>query len=219
MSPDLIGLVVAFLMTLMIMSYLIGDNSAFRIAVHLFVGVAAGYVAAVAWWQVLVPDLVLPLLGGNPAERAALALPVLLLGMLLMKAWPPLTRLGMPAMGMLVGAAAAVAVGGAVQGTLIPQAVATVNTFSPGTLLYPDVLLNALLVLAGVVTSLAYFHFSARPRADGSVRRIGLIELVASIGGVFIAITLGVLFAGVYASALTALIERLHFIGSFVGLG
>jgi len=60
-SADLLTTGFAFLVTVVILSYLIGDNPVFRIAVHVFVGVAAGYVAAVAWWQVLLPDLMLPL--------------------------------------------------------------------------------------------------------------------------------------------------------------
>src|SRR3990170_5199413 len=102
MSADLIASAVAFLFTVMILSYLVGDNPAFRIAVHVFVGVTAGYVAAVAWWQVLLPDLILPLVTGTAETRALLAVPLLLSGMLLMKGWPPLSRLGTPAMGMLV---------------------------------------------------------------------------------------------------------------------
>jgi hypothetical protein len=39
---------------------------------------------------------------------------------------------------------------------------------------------------------------------------------MAKIGQVFIAITLGALFAGVYATAITALIERLDFIMQFL---
>ncbi len=138
--------------------------------------------------------------------------------MLLMKAWPPLTRLGAPAMGLLVGAAAAVAVGGAVQGTLLPQAYATVDALDVRSARTPDMLVNGLLVLLGVVTSLAYFHYSAQRRADGSTHRFAPLEIIALVGGIFLAITLGVLFAGVYSAALTALIERLHFLGSFLGL-
>jgi hypothetical protein len=215
MSTDLITSVAAFLLTIMILSYVVGDNPGFRIAVHVFVGVAAGYVAAVAWWQVLWPNLLLPLLSGTAATRAALAVPLLLSGMLLMKSWPALSRLGMPAMGYLVGAAAAAAIGGAIQGTLLPQVSATVDSFGAPQAGSVEGLVNALLVLFGVITSLAYFHFSGRSRSDGTVRRLGIIEMVAGVGAVFLAITLGVLFAGVYSAALTALIERLHFIGSF----
>jgi hypothetical protein len=39
---------------------------------------------------------------------------------------------------------------------------------------------------------------------------------IAWVGRIFIAITLGVLFAGVYMSALTAMIERLSFILNFI---
>jgi hypothetical protein len=88
MSIDFLAAIVAFLLTVMIFSYLVGDNPAFRIAVYIFVGVTAGYVAAVAWWQVLLPDLILPLIAGTAATRAMLAVPLLLSGMVLMKAWP-----------------------------------------------------------------------------------------------------------------------------------
>jgi hypothetical protein len=43
-----------------------------------------------------------------------------------------------------------------------------------------------------------------------------LVTTLGWIGQVFIAITLGVLFAGVFAAAMTALIERLSFIWSFL---
>ena len=223
MSPDLIAGTVAFLLTLMILSYLIGDNPLFRVAVYIFVGISAGYVAAVSIRQVLWPNLLQPLyqgfLSGMTVRQAVLAVPLLLSGMLLMKAWPPLTRLGMPAMGLLVGAAAAAAVGGAVTGTLFPQVNATIGAFDLKNAGSPESLINAGLVLAGVATTLVYFHFGARTKADGSVRRFGLIELTAFVGSIFLAVTLGVLFAGVYSAALTALIERLHFFGTFFGFG
>jgi len=215
MSPDLIAGVIAFLFTLMILSYLIGDNPLFRVAIYIFVGVSAGYVAVVAWWQVLWPDVVFPVMTGTPAQKALLAVPVLLSGLLLMKAWPPLTRLGMPAMGLLVGTGAAVAIGGTVSGTLLPQINATMGLFTATKFIADPI--DALFIMLGVVTSLVYFHFSARTMADGSVRRFTLIEMTAFVGGIFVAITLGVLFAGIYSAALTALIERLHFLGTFFG--
>jgi hypothetical protein len=218
MSADFISGVAAFVVTVMILSYLIGDNPAYRVAVHVFVGVSAGYIAAVAWWQVLLPALILPLITGTAATRAMLAVPLLLSGMLLMKAWPPLSRLGAPAMGMLAGTAAAVAAGGAIRGTIFPQISATLDAVSPGAIGSLDSLINGALVFVGVITSLAYFHFSGRTGPDGAARRIAPIELLARIGAVFIALTLGVLFAGVYAAAFTALIERVHFIWEFLAL-
>ncbi len=122
-------------------------------------------------------------------------------------------------MGLLVGASAAGAIGGAVAGTLVPQTAATIGAFTPQNLTGPDVLANSLVILIGVVASLIYFHFGARTAEDGTVRRFFLIEMGAALGSIFVAITLGVLFAGVYTAALTALIERLRFFGSFLGLG
>jgi len=121
-------------------------------------------------------------------------------------------------MGLLVGAAAAVAVGGAVQGTIIPQAVASVNALGVREAASFDALVNAALVLAGVVFTLAYFHFWSPAGTDGSARVIAPLRIIAAVGGLFLAATLGVLFAGVYSAALTAMIERLSFIGAFLGL-
>ncbi len=217
MSADLISLVIAFLFTVMVLSYLIGDNPLFRVAIYIFVGVSAGYVATVAWWQVIWPDVVLKATTGTPMDRALLAVPVLLGGLLLMKAWPPLSRLGTPSMGLLAGAAAAVAAGGAVSGTLFPQINATVTAFDPKKFTSVESFIDALLILVGVIATLAYFHFGARATAEGTVRRFRAVELTAVAGSILIAVTLGVLFAGIYSAALTALIERLHFLGVFFG--
>jgi hypothetical protein len=225
MPTDLIAGLAAFLLTLMVFSYLIGDNPLFRIAVFLFVGVSAGYAASVAWWQVLWPDLFFPLLAGPFLHQALLVVPMILSGLLILKVSPRLTRLGTPSMAFLVGVSAAVALGGAVTGTLLPQTLATVNAFdvhaagSPVEAILNGSLFNAGFILVGMASSIAYFQFGARAAADGTVRRFAVVELVAFIGGIFLAITLGVLFAGAYSAALTAFIERFHFFGSFLGLG
>jgi hypothetical protein len=72
------------------------------------------------------------------------------------------------------------------------------------------------------VLTLIYFQFSAKRTADGSIKRNMIIETLAWGGRVFIAITFGVLFAGVYMAALTAMLERLssviNFVKPFLGL-
>jgi hypothetical protein len=224
MSLDLITGGLAFLLTLMVFSYLLGDNPLFRSAIYLFVGVSAGYVAAVAWWQVLWPDLFLQLLRGPGLQSALLAFPLILSALLLLKVSPRLTRFGMPAMAYLAGVGAAVAVGGAVTGTILPQTQASIDAFDvhgAGSFLQAVLngsLFNSGLILLGLVTTLGYFHFGARTTPSGAVRRFGLIELVAFIGGIFLAITLGTLFAAVYSAALAAFIERFHFFGTLIGL-
>ena len=216
MSADLIIGIASFLLTLMILSYLIGDNPAFRIAVYLFVGASAGYAAAVSWWQVLWPRLVDPLLKGSFIERA-FALVALLLGvLLLMKLSPRTSRLGSPAVAFLVGVGAAVAIGGAVMGTLFPQTQASINVFQlSGAGSYKfERLLFGFIMLVGTVTTLVYFHFGAKSTPDGP-QRSKLATILGWIGQVFIAITLGVLFAGVLSASLAALIERISSILEF----
>ena len=73
---DFITGALSFLFTLLILSYLIGDNPLFKIAVYLFVGVASGYAAAVIIWQVLYPKLFMPL--GNVLLTGAYGQGVLL---------------------------------------------------------------------------------------------------------------------------------------------
>ena len=126
-------------------------------------------------------------------------------------------------MAFLVGAGAAVIIAGALIGTIIPQVSATINFFDPQlaaarNIGVGEVLGNGSIVLVGVVTSLAYFHFGATPQPNGTMRRFFIIEILAFVGRVFIGITLGVIFAGVYAAALTAFIERISSLINFFGI-
>ena len=53
---DLIWAMVGFVLSLMIFSYLVGDNPLFRFAASLFIGVTAGYAAVILLYQVIFPD-------------------------------------------------------------------------------------------------------------------------------------------------------------------
>ena len=215
MTTDLLVGVAGFLLTIMVLSYLVGDNALFRFAIHIFVGVSAGYVAIVALYQVIWPFLLIPLVTAPLLERGLLLVPLVLGTLLLMKISPRLGWLGGPAVGYLVGAGAAVAISGAVLGTIFPQVSAATEPFDLIGLSQRGVnplqsLLNGVVMLVGTVATLAYFHFGARRKDDGSVKRNGLIEAIAWVGKLFVALTLGVLFAGVYAAALSALVDRIH---------
>jgi hypothetical protein len=216
MPIELISALVGLLLTLMVFSYLIGDNPLFRIAVYLFIGAASGYAASIVWHYVLVPKLSQSFAAFNP-----LAIIPLILGIsLLAKLSPRTAWVGNFAMAVLVGVGAAAAVGGALIGTLLPQAQAAIDGFdilSAGSGLEAAArLLEGVVMLGGTVFTLASFHFSAGRAADGAPKRNRIIDGIAWVGRIFIAITFGVLFAGVYMSALTAMIERLSFILNFI---
>ncbi|MDP1779438.1 MAG: hypothetical protein Q8K73_04115 [Anaerolineales bacterium] len=221
-SSDLVTGLLSFLFTILIFSYLIGDNPLFRIAVYIFVGVSSGYLAALTWWQVIVPRLIYPLVYGSVLEKAFTAIPLLGAVLILMKISPRLAGLARIAMAFLVGVGTAVIIAGALSGTLLPQIAATINAFdlsaaSARNISVVEVVFNGAFILAGTVFTLIYFHFGASPKADGSIRRLRLIEISASVGRIFIGITLGTIFAGVYAAALTALIERISALINFIG--
>ncbi|MEO5886529.1 MAG: hypothetical protein ABIQ77_02605 [Anaerolineales bacterium] len=229
MPLDLISGAVGLILTLMIFSYLIGDNPLFRFAVYIFIGVSSGYAAAVVWHQVLVPKLFGSLQTVNTADPTQLIfmiVPLVLCISLLAKLSPRIAWIGNFAMAILVGVGAAAAVGGALLGTLIPQARASMaaldfRSAASGTDAFLG-LLEGTVMLLGTTFTLASFHFSASRAPDGTAKRNRILEIIAWVGRIFIAITLGVLFAGVYMAALTAMIERLsstiNFIRQLIGL-
>lgn len=219
--PELIGMILGFMLTLMVFSYLIGDNPLFRIAIHIFIGVAAGLAAVMVFYNVLWPQLIQPLISGDRAERVYVIAPLVLGGLLLMRVSNRIGGWGRWSLAYLVGVGAATAITGALLGTLFPQALATINLFDQSSASTSGVDLFLYLgesgiILIGVVASLAYFHFGLRTRNGQVTNRGPIVEGSAWIGRIFIAIALGALFAGVYMAAITALIERLSFIVDFL---
>jgi hypothetical protein len=219
-SIEFISAAAGLILTLLVFSYLIGDNPLFRVAVYLFIGVASGYGATVVWHYVLIPKLFAPLQSSDPNQLLPAIVPVILCVSLLAKLSPRISWIGNFAMAILVGVGAATAVGGAVLGTLIPQVQAAIDgldvrSASSGTGMVAA-LLEGVVMLAGTVFTLGYFQFTASRASDGTPKRNILFEGIAWVGRVFIAVTFGVLFAGVYMAALTALIERLASIINFI---
>jgi hypothetical protein len=217
---DQIGMVVGFLLTLSVFSYLLRDNALFRLAIHIFIGVAAAYVSAVIWYNVIWPQLLLPISSGNLSGILLAIIPLLLSILLLFKAFPRLAQAGSPALAFMVGVGAAIAIGGAIVGTIVPQVLASINSLGPQAA-QPgpsDAWMNSInggVLLIGTLSSLAYFHFSTRRKDNQPSARAGWIEEIAGIGRIFIAITLGAIFAGVYAASMAALVERLSFFVQF----
>jgi hypothetical protein len=220
MSIELFSALVGLILTLMVFSYLIGDNPLFRIAVYLFIGVASGYAATVIWHDVLVPKLFQPLTARDPNQLLLAIVPLMFSLSLLTKLSPRISWIGNFAMAVLVGVGAAAAVGGALLGTVVPQVQASIDAFdwraAGSGADAVRMLFEGTVMFFGTVLTLASFHFSARRSADGSPQRNSILEWIAWLGRIFVAITLGVLFAGVYMAALTAMIERLSSMINFI---
>lgn len=223
--PELIWGLVGLLLTVMVLSYLMGDNLFFRLAGYLLVGVTAGFLTVLLINQILWPYLLQPVILGTWNDRLWVVIPLLLALLLIMSQFPKFAGAGRIPLAFLAGLTGAIVIGGAVFGTLIPQLRAVVDAFEPsGWTTTPGLpwmrILEAFIMLVGVVGTLSYFHFGRRRQQDqtpGDLARPAFLETLSKVGEIFIGIALGVVFAGIFSSALLAMIDRLWFIGQFVG--
>lgn len=216
---DKIPMWVGALLTLLILlGYLLGENNfLFRLATYIFVGVAAGYIFVVVIYQVIAPRVLVPLTSGSLSQILLVLVPLLLSLLMIFKIFPRFSNLGNVSMAYLVGVGAAVAIGGAALGTIVTQARASINLFNLQGAASPVLqLVDGVFVLVGTLCTLAYFNFGARLQRNAPPARSAPVGILAQIGQLFIAITLGSLFAGVFTAAITAMIERLGFLWQII---
>lgn len=221
MQMDFLWTLIGFTLTLLVFSYLFGDNFLFRLAASLFIGVTAGYSVVLIIDDVIVPRMFVPLSSGNLQEVALAVVPLILGILIFCKLSPRISKLGSVSMGFLVGIGAALLVGGVATGTLAGQIRAAVSGFD----LQPSmldgrsaagVLGESVVFLVGTLSTLAYFQFTTGGKNAAAGQQSAFLKIAANIGKFFIAVTLGAIFAGVFAAALTALIDRLDFLTEFI---
>jgi hypothetical protein len=202
-----VGLWIGFVFTLMIFSYILGDNILYRLAIYVFVGLAAGYITIVTVESVILPWLRGTLLSPDAGIGGSILgiIPFLLGLLLLLKTSPRLGRIGNIAIAFIIGVGTAVALVGAITGTLLPLAMTT------GSSVRVDVL-NGFLIFLGVSSTLIYFQYLARRKPNGEIRRGVVVRAIAGIGQVFIVVTLGAIYAGAILTSLTIFSERIGFI-------
>jgi len=206
---DLIGVWAGAILTLLVFSYLLGDTPLFRIAQAVFVGVAVGYGATAAIYLVLVPRLFEPLMAST-AENWPLFVP-LVLGLVLFTklrtGWAPVGNLSVA---FLFGVGGALAIGGALGGTLVPQLGATIVSLSPRQ--GWGAVFNNVLLAVGTIGALLSFRFIT------SAQRLPLRALGAvargwgHVGRWFVLIAFGAIFAGTAVSRISLLIGRVYYL-------
>lgn len=203
------GVLVGFLLTLFIYSYLVRDNPLYRLAIHILVGVSAAYAAVVAIRQVIFP--ILNQMRQEPISASTLLwiIPVILGILLLFRRLPSASRLGAGALAILVGVGATVALIGATVGTLWPQ-VAAFGGDEQGPI-------QGLIVAFLTVCTLFTFQFtSSRVTKEGVWLRPVWQRGLASVGQAVLAITFGALFASVFITSLALLTDRFSlYLGQF----
>ena len=206
-----IGLWAGFILTLMVFSYLLGDNFLYRLAVYVFVGLSAGYVAIVTYTSVLLPWLQETVFSGNLGQIVIGFIPLVLGALLLLKGAGRLGWLAGVTLALLIGVGSAIALVGAVSGTLIPL---TLEPTRPG-LTLPNFLMSVI----AIVCSLFYFMYLAKPTPSGIPRRSLPVAVMALVGEAVIVVTFGTLYAAAILSSLTVFSERIVFILSRFGGG
>lgn len=206
MNPDQIGIIVGAVLTFCVLTYIIGDNFLFRLAVNVLIGAGAAYVTAVVILDVLIPRISEPLAERN-VPLIIVALVGLILGLMLwFKASPRLAWIGNLPVGYLVGVGIATVLGGAVLGTLGPQIVATgapVTTPSGDPAVAGTTLLTLIVMAGTIVTLLSFGYYRTARRAQG--------QILNAVGRNFFLMTaLGATFALVFMASVTLLFDRLY---------
>jgi len=206
LTPDVIGVWVAAILTLVVYSHLLKDNVLSRLAQHLFVGVAAGYAGVIAWHGVIAPRLVQPILD-DPTANGWLLLPGLLgIFLIVGRTLRPLSWLATWSLAFLFGLGIALSVGGALVGILVPQLAATMLSLNPNVGLVAWV--NNFLIVVGTISALLYFTYTTRP--DSPVGRA--VSLFASIGKWVLLVAFGAILGTTVLSRVSLLIGRVQFL-------
>lgn len=201
-----------FILTLMVFSYVLGDNVLYRLAIYAFIGLVGGFVAIATVEGVLLPWVRGVLLSPDPTAQAVGIIPLALGGLLLLRAAGRAGVVASVPLGYLIGVGSAVAVVGAVSGTLLPLTGATARAAADG-LNDPGALLNALLLVIGVVCTLVSFQYAARRIPGTQATRRGLVgRALAGVGQGVLALTFGVLYGGAILSGLVIFSERIAYL-------
>jgi len=193
---------ISLTLTLVIFSYLLGDNFLYRLAVSIFVGLAAAFTTLVTFQSVLLPLTT----SGRGIDIFLLIASGILVLLLVLKPIRSLRILTNFALGFLIAVGTAAAVVGAVSGTLIPLVTQTAQLETNGTFMG---FLSSVILIIGVVTSLLYFSYNARINIQGEAERPPILRVIAAIGQGFIVVTLGALYGAAILTSLTILTGQL----------
>ena len=193
-----VGATIAAFFTLAALSFLYRDNKIYKLAEHIFVGLAAGYYLAIEFHQVFRPNLWDPLAREG---RLVMLVPLGLTFLLFTRLIPRIASLSRIPMAILIGAYAGLAAIGFAQGDLLPQIGANMVPLWTGSLATSA---QNWILLVGLVASLFYFFFSVEHRGTPGV--------VAKIGIYFLMVSFGASYGFTVMSRISLLLERLTFL-------
>ncbi|MEW6051002.1 MAG: hypothetical protein AB1644_08085 [Candidatus Zixiibacteriota bacterium] len=192
------GTLVAAVLTVAVLTFLYRDNPIYKMAEYLLVGVSVGYVLVITWTNSVMDLLLEPLSdGGHFYLLAPFAL-----GLLMFARFHPRTsHLSRIPLAVLIGSGAGVAIPAMLGPRVMKQVSESVAPlFAAG----GSVDISGLVVLVGLVCTLAYFYFS---RVRG-----GVLGVAAKSGTFFLMIFFGATFGYTVMSRMSTLIGRMEFL-------
>ena len=198
------GIMVAAGITVGMYSFLYKDNPLFKAVEHLYVGVAAGYVLSITWYNIFLPDVIRPLLLPEVGEsRDFLKLIPLVLGVLMLmrmsKRYSWVSRISFA---FVMGFYSGLAITNYLETIIFKHlSYSVMPLFDAGTLADQ---INAVVVLVGVLSVLVYFWFS--------VEHKGPVKAISRVGVYFLMISFGASFGYTIMARLSLLVERLEFL-------
>jgi len=144
----ILGTWIAAFLTLAIFSFLYRDNEFYKFAEHLFVGISGGYLIAIQWHTVIIPNLFFPLFKKN---NFLVLIPTILGFFLFTRFFRRWSWLSLLPIAFVMGVFSGAAIPAHMQASILAQIQDTIKPFHN---------LSELLVLIGVLCTLSYFFFS-----------------------------------------------------------
>ena len=183
---ELFGVWCIVLLTLSIFSYLYGDNPFYKAAEHIFVGVSAGYIFTITFWDTIWPNLfgrLIPSYVQAGFEFDISYLFPLFLGIFMLfrlsRKYDWLSRISIA---YIVGMMAGLKFYVFLNSNLLTQIKSSTVNLSGS---YFSIV-NEVIILIGVISGLVYFFFSKEHTGIvGKVSRVGVYFLMIKFGASF----------------------------------
>lgn len=192
------GIWVAAILTLAIFTFIYKENPVFRFAEHLLVGISAGYYLVQYFFSAVYRKLYVPVFDNKDYVLIVGGILGAMMFTRLSRKWEWLSRYPIA---FYVAAWAGYVIPSYVQVRILEQAGSTM--FNPLALPAAQAV-SAFVIFAGVVTTLAYFYFSAE--------RTGALKAASSIGIIFIMVGFGATFGYNVMGRISLLIGRFQFL-------
>jgi len=200
--------------TLAIMSFLYKDNPIYKLAEHVYVGVAAGYLFVLAVVHTIKPnfwDCVAPLFTAAPGGQWVRLGAGIFGIMFLLRLHKKTSWVSSFPLAVMVGTFAALRMTGLANSDLVGQLHGTIDCLNyKGISLFEwgkPSLINNLLIIGGVISVLSYFFFSLEHR--------GVLKFTGKTGIYFLMITFGSSYGYTVMARVSVLIGRINDINTY----